>query len=322
MKEIHINACSAGGRLDKLIFRYLDKASPGFVYKMIRKKNITLNGRKTDGSCILKEGDVVNLFLSDETVEKFRSEKSGACAVPAPELEIIYEDENICAACKGAGLLSQKASPSDVSANDFFLAHIGSDGLFKPGIQNRLDRNTSGIVISGKNPAAARELAAMIKERRVIKKYLCPAAGEVKEQILRSYLIKDEKKNRACVLGAPAAGAAEIITGIRPVCGNGRFTLVEAELITGKPHQIRAHLSYIHHPIAGDAKYGDNDINEYVRKEYNVNHQLLHAVSFEFAEAEGVLEYLNGTVLRAPLPDEFSGFLKGEGLWVPGDRGA
>lgn len=320
MKEIYINSGNSGGRLDKLLFKYLDKAPSGFVYKMLRKKNITLNGAKAEGSALLKEGDVIRLYLSDETVEKFRSGGAAKKNKKIPELRVLYEDENICAACKDAGLLSQKAKPDDVSANDFFLEHIESDEFFRPGIQNRLDRNTSGIVLSGKNPAAARELSRIIRQRTAVKKYFCPVCGVFeKEEILEAWLLKDTEKNKVCVLSQEEPGAVHIMTGCRPLRSNGKFTLLEVELITGKPHQIRAHLASTGHPVVGDAKYGDKKINEYAKQKYGVKYQLLHAASFEFKGAQGVLGYLNGTIIKADLPENFAGFLKGENLWEPGD---
>ena len=330
MKEIIITKNNAGGRLDKIIFRYLDKASPGFVYKMLRKKNITLNDKRAEGSAIVNEGDSIKLYLSDETVarfksgESFRAAKAGRRASGAGEgagtdmhgAEIAYEDDNVIALNKPAGLLSQKVSKRDISLNDIVLQLVPGDEIFKPGISNRLDRNTSGLILAGKNLAAARLLNHAVKQRSVAKKYICVACGSFEISGRKSArLLKDGVTNKVTVSESMEEGA-DIITEFRPVryfdTDGFRLTLLEVELITGKSHQIRAHLAYFGHPILGDAKYGEEGTNAYFKAKLGLNAQLLHAYRVEFNDMEGALEYLNGKKITAAPPRIWNKML-GEG---------
>lgn len=330
MKELVVNAKNAGGRLDKIIFKYLDKASPGFVYKMLRKKNITLNDKKASGSEIVNEGDSVKLFLSDETIAKFKSGqsvKAAKKAVPTAKKGIsvslkhliVYEDENIIAVNKPAGLLTQKAAVTDISVNDFLLDHVPSDELFTPGAANRLDRNTSGIVLAGKNLNAQRELSNAIAGRDISKTYLAVVKGEITEAATKeAFLSKDADSNTVSITDTEVPGSVRIITGYRPVAAGNDLTLIEVDLITGRPHQIRAHMSHLGHPVAGDPKYGDIGLNEYLKEKYALKSQMLHAYRIHFASMKGILEYLNGKDVTADIPLMFRKVLEGENIWLPG----
>lgn len=341
MKEIVISDKNAGGRLDKIVFRYLDKASQGFVYKMLRKKNITLNDKKASGSEMVQEGDSVKLYLSDETIAKFKSgqsvKKARENAAKAERLnasghnaakkgvtlslkhQIVFEDDNIIAVNKPAGMLTQKAAPADISVNDFILETVPADDLFTPGVANRLDRNTSGIVLAGKNLNAQRELSAAIAGRDIKKIYLTLVKGKITEAAVKeAFLSKDSETNSVKVTDEEAPGAVRIITGYAPVACTENATLLEVDLITGKPHQIRAHMAHLGHPVGGDPKYGDAQFNSYMKETYGLRVQLLHAGKIKFVSAKGILEYLNGTVIEAPLNVMFKKVLEGEKLWLPG----
>ena len=354
MKEIKIEKNSSGGRLDKLLFKYLNAAPAGFIYKMLRKKNIVLNDKKASGSEILKEGDVIKFFLADETIEKFKADKAPA-ASDAPEAVeikplIVYEDENIIALNKPAGMLAQKAKPGDVSLNDLLLAYLGTSETFTPGIANRLDRNTAGLVLAGKNLAASRLLSEAIKKRSLTKLYLALAQGYIDEKVfLEGYLVKDGKNNRAGVYGLNAYGAVQAGSGVfnsegfpgsrentrdinpeipkdaqpvklsvNPLIRLNNLTLLEADLITGKSHQIRAQLSAFGRPLIGDYKYGNKNINEEFKMKYGLKGQFLCAYKIIFNKMEDELSYLNGKTITAPLPEKFEEILKGENLWQPG----
>ena len=327
MQEIRISEQTAGGRLDKTVLKYLDQAPSSFVYKMLRKKNIVLNDKKAAGSEILKNGDRICLYLSDETIAKFRRTgteraSSAGSSKKAPDIRslILYEDEQIIVLNKPAGMLSQRSEPKDLSLNDLLLGYLDRTELFTPGISNRLDRNTSGIILAGKNPAAVRELNRAILSRDVKKLYYCITAGKMtQDRSVEGYLVKDHVNNKVRILRSPTEDASYIRTDYHVISVSERSSLLEVDLITGRSHQIRAHLASEGFPIAGDRKYADAHINRYYEKTYALSGQLLHARTVSFHGMKEILSYLNGTVVTAPLPEVFKKVMKGEHLCLPGD---
>ena len=326
MKEIIVRENEAGQRLDKLLARYLNQAPKSFFYKMMRKKNITLNGKKASGNEITAKGDCIRIFVSDETYEKFSGkERAQASALQkaqalSPE-QIIYEDSDILIFNKPAGLLSQKSRPEDVSANERFLAYLLQKGAltetemqtFRPSVCNRLDRNTSGLVAAGKSLTGLQELSSLFHDRSLHKFYRCLVNGVIKnEKYIKGYLHKDEKCNKVTVQETETSGALPIETRYRPLGDNGIVTLLEVELITGRTHQIRAHLAGTGHPLIGDYKYGRRTLNDEYRRKYGLKSQLLHAYRLEIPEIEGRLSYLSGKEFTAPLPYLFQKILKEE----------
>ncbi len=370
MKEIGISALEEGQRLDRLLMRALPGAQSSFLYRMLRKKNITLNGRKAAGGEKLQAGDLIRLYFSEETLKKLEG-RSGESAsfkaeeealqklygrYPGIELSIVYEDGNVLLIDKPAGMLSQKSKPGDISLNEYALGYLLRKGalspgdlqLFHPSVCNRLDRNTSGIVAVGKTAFGLRELSKMFRERTGEKDYLCLVKGRIYEEAhLRGRLIKEERSNTVSVISSPlseGSGETEILTFVTPLVqsagglrdqkddkdhpdhknqkdqkdSKGReklppLTLISVRLITGKSHQIRAHLSSIGHPIAGDPKYGDPVLNEALRRAYGLRRQCLHAGMLSFPE-ETALPGLAGRCFLAPLPEDFENVLKGLGM--------
>lgn len=318
MQIIEVNKNEAGQRLDKLLGKYFNLAGKGFLYKMMRKKNITLNGKKCDGSERLQEGDQIRLFLAEETIARFSQVK--VQRVAKKKLDILYEDEHILLINKPAGMLSQKAKDTDESLVEYVIDYLLSSGQltrealrsFRPSVCNRLDRNTSGLVAAGKSLAGLQLLSAIFQDRSLHKYYLCAVKGRVeKKQRISGILTKDERTNQVHVELTKdnrenrSEGAA-IHTEYEPLAFHGGYTLLKVTLITGKTHQIRAHLAAIGHPIAGDYKYGDPQVNAEVKKSYGVHAQMLHSFQMVFPEMPDPLTSLSGKSFTAPAPDTFS----------------
>lgn len=323
MRTVIINQNEAGQRLDKFLLKYMNLAGKSFIYKMLRKKNIVLNNKKSDGSEKLITGDEVKLFLSEETICKFTEEKNIKLDIDTSGLNIIYEDENILIIDKPAGVLSQKAQSEDISLVELVTAYLISTGqltatalsTFKPGICNRLDRNTSGLVIAGKSLAGLQVMAEAFKRRTIKKYYLCIVDGVVaSKSCADAYIYKNEASNIVSLCDAEHEDAQHIITEYEPINNNGNLTLLRVHLITGRSHQIRAHLAALGHPVIGDNKYGNVMLNRRFRKEYNIKNQLLHAYELIMPTFDEHLENISGQTFTAKLPEEFEAVINGEGL--------
>lgn len=324
MREIKITSNDAGQRLDKYLFKYFANANNSFVYKMLRKKNIVLNDKKSDGKNLISDGDVIKIYMADETLNKFTKQNIEVLnennnAIFHSKIDIIYEDDNILLINKPVGLLSQKSVPSDISANELCISYLVSKGevtedslrTFRPSICNRLDRNTCGILIFAKTYVAANLIAHMLKERSVHKYYKCITSGKVSGSItLRGTLNKDSSINKVKVSGSDNAEGDKIITDINVIATNNKMSLLEVELITGKTHQIRAHLASINHPIIGDYKYGTRNINDYYKSKFGIKSQLLCSYKLIFPDNMDKLSYLSGKVFEIDIPDAFKKVLK------------
>ncbi len=329
MVELEIKEKEAGKRLDKYLHKFLKEAGTGVRYKMLRKKNITLNGKKAEGSEKLCEGDRVTLFLSDETIMKFGGRLSAAEGAgeyrkayeSLGDLGIVFENHHVLVLNKPSGVLTQKAGAGDVSLNEWLVGYLLETGelteselhTFHPSVCNRLDRNTSGMVICGKTLAGSQTMGMLLRDKGLRKFYRLYVKGRVEEaSFAEGYLVKDEAANRVKLTDAAQEGASYIRTNYKPLRHYGNLTLLEAELVTGKTHQIRLHLSGTGHPVLGDYKYGDKEFNDTYRKKYGVKSQLLHACRLEFPEMDGAFSDMSGLVLTAGEPDLFAQIDKGE----------
>lgn len=358
MQSVIIGPNQAGQRFDKFLHKYMPEAPNSFLYKMLRKKNITLNGKKAEGKEMLKEGDEVKMFFAEETLAKFTgstqsaySENTGVRSCQTSPLQklinqykkaydtikgitVIYEDSHTLILNKPSGILTQKASDQDLSLNEWLIGYLLQNGSitqkelqsFKPSVCNRLDRNTSGLVICGKSLAGSQALSRLIHDREIRKFYRTITCGLLKDsELIEGYLVKNEKTNTVKVYPVsgkkPDTKETLIKTAYHPLAqfsscnGNrnipGGLTYLEVELITGKTHQIRAHLASTGHPLIGDYKYGQKNSNGFFREQFHLSSQLLHAYRLEFPEMAGVLSGLSNQVIIAPLPACFTEILGG-----------
>lgn len=313
MIEINIGAEEQEQRLDRFLKKFLPKASLGHVYKIIRTK-VRVNGKKAKPEQYLKKGDVLALYLPEDALEAFlKPEKESARNSSPRQFTVVYEDENLLLVNKPAGLLTHgdRTEKKNTLVNQVldYLVDTGAYrfsrvNTFVPATVNRLDRNTSGLVIFGKNNLALQCLNEMIRSKESIGKYyLAAAKGELtEERTLRSVMEKDEEKNRIRILEGDAPKGRVMETVLRPVaCRNG-YSLVEAQLITGRTHQIRAHMASAGLHILGDPKYGDLSVNKKMKESFGLTGQFLHAGRLAFWDCPEMFRYLDGKEFRAPLP--------------------
>ena len=337
MIEQFITEKESGQRLDKYLRRTLPSAGGGFIYRMLRKKSITLNGKRAEGSEILSEGDTVSIFFSDETFRKFSSrdpenggnhpsEKRLEAAEAAwnrnllPEDAVLYENTHVILLNKPAGVLSQsdfrsRTDSPAYSVNDwlwgYLLHHRGTDRdtLLRetPSVCNRLDRNTSGILAASADSAGSRALTGLIRENRLRKTYRLVVLGEIPESgIIEGYLKKDGSNNRVSFSAHETDGAHYSRTEYRRITSGGGLSLAEADLITGRTHQLRVHFATIGHPVLFDNKYGNLSRNrtyaQVLRFSDDCRPYALHCWRLRFPELSGLLSDLSNRAVTAPYP--------------------
>lgn len=313
MKQITISDNEAGQRIDRFLRKYLTAFSLGDIYKLFRKNAVKVNNKRVKESYMLSLGDIVQLYIKDEENQKLRTEIT--MKLNYNSLDIIYEDENIMLVNKPIGLLTHPESSKDKdSLVQRVLGYLDGDKYdsltFRPSVCNRLDRNTGGIVVVAKNYQSLKQVNELIRQRKIKKYYLCIVKGKTeRDGELKSYLIKDNEKNIVEISDDKSDNSKAIHTIFERLAFNDEYSLLQIELITGRTHQIRAHLSSIGHPLIGDTKYGDKEINEYFKKKYNLRHQFLYAYNISFQGASEKLDYLLHRDFKAELPSEFKNII-------------
>ena len=299
MKEFTISKNDAGQRMEKFITKAIPKLPSSLLYKYIRLKRIKLNGKRCEISTRLSVGDIVQCYVSDEFFEA--EEKRPEFMLAPSSIDVVFEDENILLVNKPAGLLvhegDQWCADTLIARIQHYLYKKGdydpkNENSFVPALCNRIDRNTCGIVIAAKNAATLRVLNDKIKDRELEKKYLCVVKGVPKKKtgLLEHFIFKNEKTNTVEALPSPKPGAKTAKTKYIVLASHDDMSLCEAELLTGRTHQIRAQFAAIGHPLIGDTKYGK------AKDGHGFTWQALcsYKLTFRFEEDAEHLAYLDG----------------------------
>ena len=316
MVKLIITENEGNQRLDRFLRKYLKRAPLSMIYKLIRK-DVKVNGKRGHEDTVLQAGDSLVIYIPDDKLAELTAPVKKQKA--RRSFGIVYEDENVIVVNKPSGLLthgdSHEKKNTLVNQVCGYLQDKGEynpsvERTFAPAPDNRLDRNTSGLVIFGKTAEALRELTEIIRDKENVRKiYMALVAGRMDGAAdIDSRLVKNESTNKVRVApDGEGQSARTIVIGIRP---GDEMSLVEVNLITGRTHQIRVHLSSAGHPVAGDPKYGSDKLNRRIRDKYGVTSQLLHAARLEMGELDGSLAYLAGRVFEAPLPESFGKILE------------
>jgi len=301
MRELVVKKNDANQRLDKFLLKKFKTMPKKMAYMYIRKKCVKVNGKKATPEVMLKENDLLTFYIKDEFFDNIQEENYEFLKAPKT-LKIIYEDENIILLDKKPGVIVHQDKSYHFDCLLLRLQHYLYDNgeynpkeenCFAPALVNRIDRNTGGIVIGAKNAESLRILNQKMKDRELHKFYLCLLINKPKKDnaILSDYLIKNEKTNKVTVLRNEKQGAKKILTKYSVLETNNNLTLCEVELLTGRTHQIRAHMSSISCPILGDNKYGNKKLNQ----KYSLSKQCLYSykLAFDFTTDSGILSYLD-----------------------------
>ena len=322
MKEFVIDKNVEGITLEKYVKKILPNAPLSFIYKVFRQRDVRINGVRKDRKEVVHSGDVVAIYISDQFFDEFTGKRELEKKDEVSSL-IIYEDDNILLINKPRGMLVQKAEANDVSLNEKVLSYLylkgeydPNDNSSTPGPAHRLDRNTAGIVVFGKNSAILRELNELLQRKSSVEKhYITLVKGKAeKDGEVNAPIYKLTNKSQAFV---DYEKGKEARTLYHVLSSNKDYSLLDINLLTGRTHQIRVHMAYIEHPVIGDNKYGDFSLNKKIDEEYKVTNQFLEAYKLVFKKVDGPLSYLSNKTFKIDLDEEFKNLLVSLNLKVP-----
>ncbi|WP_160690657.1 RluA family pseudouridine synthase [Clostridium sp. C2-6-12] len=307
--KIEIGPNEAGQRLDKFLRKLLKDVPLSAIFKALRKKDIRVNGAKQNEKYFLQEGDLVEI----KYIQSKKEDKTQKFIKVDPKgLKIVYEDDNIIIVEKWINILvhSDSNEGKEPTLTDYVLSYLNDKGdyvpenelTFTPAACNRLDRNTSGIVIFGKSFEGLKCINEAIREDEIKKYYYALAKGKVKDGLYEAYILKNPDTNTSTVHDKEVNNSKKIEMEISTVETNGAYSLLEINLITGRSHQIRAHLAHLGSPIIGDNKYGDKKLNSFFENKYGLNYQFLYAYKLNFRNINGKLNYLKNKTIAIALP--------------------
>lgn len=303
--KIEIGANEAGQRVDKFVRKWLNDVPLSAIFKAFRKGDVKVNGKKVKEKYSLIEGDIVETYdISSKPVKKEFQRINN-------NFKITYEDENMLLLEKWPGVLVHSdKEEGEPALTDYVLSYLYDKGDYRPENEvtftpapcNRLDRNTSGIVLFGKNFEALKLLNEMIRERKIKKYYLALVQGRIKDRVYEGYIYKNEDANISKVFDSYVEGTKKIAMETKTLQSCGSFSLIEIDLITGRSHQLRAHLAHLNNPIVGDSKYGDKKLNSFFNNKYGLCYQFLYAYKLIFKDCPEKLSYMENKTIAESLP--------------------
>lgn len=303
--NIEIGLNEAGQRCDKFLRKFLKDVPLSAIYKAFRKGDIRIDGKKIKEQYVLVEGDTIEVKYIKTSGEKKEFERIDN------KLKITYEDENMLLVEKWPNVLVHSDKKNgEATLTDYVLSYLYDKGdyepekeiTFTPAPCNRLDRNTSGIVIFGKNFKYLKVLNEAIRNKDIEKYYMALVKGRVKDGIHKGYILKNEDTNISKVFGERVPNSKEIAMDVKTIQSVGSYTLIEIDLLTGRSHQLRAHLAELGNPIVGDPKYGDKKLNSFFVNRYGIDYQFLYAYKIIFKSDAPELSYMKNKTIAESLP--------------------
>lgn len=306
--EITIGPNEAGQRADKFIRKWLNDVPLSAIYKAFRKGDIRINGGKCKDKYILMEGDVLLVKYVKSSPEKKKFQRIDN------NFKVVYEDENMLLVEKWPGVLVHSNKPNGApTLTDYVLSYLYDKGDYRPEEEvtfipapcNRLDMNTSGIVVYGKNFEALKILNEMIRDKKIEKYYLSIVNGRIKDGVYEGYIHKNEDSNISVVFDEERENTKKVSMKVKNIESCGSFSFIEIQLLTGRSHQLRAHLKHLGNPMVGDAKYGEKQINAYFNNKFGFNFQFLYAYKLVFKDCPEKLSYMENKTIAEALPPIF-----------------